>query len=71
MSHASPLVSVVVPTRGDAAPLARLTEDLAPSLDAESTSSAAPGRPTRPRPRWAPRAPICTGWTARPGEDCN
>ena len=35
MSHASPLVSVVVPTRGDAASLARLAEDLAPSPDAE------------------------------------
>jgi rSAM/selenodomain-associated transferase 2 len=35
MSHAAPLVSVVVPSQGDAALLARLADDLAPSPDVE------------------------------------
>ncbi|MGD9905905.1 MAG: TIGR04283 family arsenosugar biosynthesis glycosyltransferase [Vicinamibacterales bacterium] len=47
MSHVSPAVSVVIPTRGDAAPLARLLDDLLPADDLEViVSRSGPEDPT-------------------------
>jgi rSAM/selenodomain-associated transferase 2 len=60
MSHGLPLVSVVVPSKGDAAPLARLLADLPPAGDVETiVSRTGPGdaveaalRASRPDVRW-------------------
>ena len=60
MSHALPLVSVVIPTRGDAALLAGLLDDLAPAAGVETivsrAGSLAPAeaalRASRPDVRW-------------------
>jgi len=60
MSHGLPLVSVVVPSRGDAAPLARLLADLPPADDLETiVSRSGPDDPaeaslraSRPDVRW-------------------
>ncbi len=60
MSHALPLVSVVIPTRGDTALLARLLDDLPPAAGVETIVSRAGSmgpaeaalRASRPDVRW-------------------